>query len=475
MKIRRVSILLSLVMILSLALAACATPASEPTSGAPDQPAATEPAAPAEEEPETAPAEGEAPAVSGEKTTITFWHAMSGSREEVVNGLAQRFNEANPQYEVVPEFTGTYAETLTKALAAYRTGEPPTIVQVYEVGTQTMLDSGGIVPVHTLNQGEVDWAEVVEPIRDYYSVNGELYCMPFNSSTAMLYYNKDMLEEAGLDPNQAPQTWADVESMSQQVMEAGLAEGGFSMGWPAWIFEQMFATHDILFANQDNGRSGLADEVMFNNEFGQMVMTEWQRMAEEGVLVYGGREYSANDPFLAGQFPFLFQSTSSLGGILESAEFEVGTAFLPRFDGDYGKGNSVVGGGCLWLMDKATPEQQKAAWEFFKFTFSPEESISWHKETGYFPTGMTAYEQLKEEGWFEEEPNHATAFDQILSGADTPAANGVMLGNFVQIRDIVGAGIEDIVVNGVDPKEGLDKAAEEANQVLADYKELAGQ
>jgi sn-glycerol 3-phosphate transport system substrate-binding protein len=141
-----------------------------------------------------------------------------------------------------------------------------------------------------LNKGEVDWTDVVQPIMKYYSKDNNLYCMPFNSSTAMLYYNKDMLEAAGLDPEKPPTTWAEVEEYSKKIMEAGLATGGFSMGWPAWILEQMFATHDQLMANSDNGRSGLATEVYLNSEFGQKVLTEWQRMAEEGVLVYGGRE-----------------------------------------------------------------------------------------------------------------------------------------------------------------------------------------
>ncbi|NLH00117.1 MAG: ABC transporter substrate-binding protein [Chloroflexi bacterium] len=452
MKVRH--LVFSLFLALALIFSACTPTAPAPSSDvetgstqAQEEPAASSPA------------------------QITFWHAMSGSREEVINGLAERFNQTQTQYQVIPEYTGSYAETLTKALAAYRSGTPPTIVQVYEVGTRTMLDSGAIIPVHTLNKGEVDWADIVQPIMKYYSVDGQLYCMPFNSSTAMLYYNKDMFVAAGLDPEKPPKTWAEVEEYSMKIMEAGAATGGFSMGWPAWIMEQMFATHNQLFANQDNGRSGLATELYLNSDFGVKVLTEWKRMAEEGVLVYGGREYAANDPFLAKQFPFLFQSTSSLGGILKSAEFEVGTAFLPRFEG-YEMGNSVVGGGCLWLMDKATPEQQAGAWEFFKYINSVDETIAWHKGTGYFPATNTAYEKLKSDGWFEEEPNHVTAFDQILSGIDSPAANGVLLGNFVQIRDIVGAAIEESVVNGVDPKTALDKATAEANQVLQDYAAL---
>ncbi len=469
---RTILVFIGLLVSLSMLLSACA-PAAAPSPGAPAAEEAAKPAEGEEMAPQPAAEEPAAPEAK-EKVSITFWHAMSGSRGEVVEDLVASFNEKNPNIELSAEYTGSYAETLTKALAAYKAGEPPTIAQVYEVGTQTMLDSGVIVPVYTLNKGEVDWNEVVEPIRKYYSVDGNLYCMPFNSSTAMLYYNKDMFEAAGLDPDQPPTTWTEVEAFSKQIMDAGVAEGGFSMGWPAWILEQMFAWHDQLYANNDNGRSGRATEVLFNSDFGKMVLGEWQRMADEGVLVYGGRQYKANDPFLGQQFPFLFQSTSSLGGILKKADFKVGTAFLPRFEGDYPQGNSVVGGGCLWLFDKATPEQQAAAWEFFKYTFSPERAIIWHKGTGYFPTSNTAYEMLKEEGWFDKEPNFATAFNQILSGRDTPAARGVLLGPFVQIRDVVGTAIEEIVVNGADVAETLDAAAAEANQLLADYNALYG-
>ena len=458
---RRFGLLLTLVLVLGIVLSACT---AGPPPIAPEEPAAP----PAEEKPAEQPE-------STEPVTITFWNAMSGSRGEVVTDLVDSFNAAHPDINVVPEYTGSYAETLTKALAAYKAGEPPTIVQVYEVGTQTMLNSNAIVPVYTLNQGEVDWNEVVQPIMKYYSVDGNLYCMPFNSSTAMLYYNKDMFKAAGLDPDKPPTTWAEVAEYSKQIMDAGVAEGGFSMGWPAWILEQTFAYHDQYYANHDNGRSGLADEVLFNGNFGVKVLSLWQQMAKDGVFVYGGRTYKANDPFLAGQFAMLFQSTSSLAGILKKAEFDVGTTFLPRLGDEYPVGNSVIGGGCLWVMDESTPEQQQAAWEFLKYSFTPERAKIWHKGTGYFPTSATAYEELKAEGWFEEEPNHSTAFNQILGGSDTLAARGVLLGNFVQIRDITGTAIEDIVVNGMDPKEALDKAAAEANQVLADYKSLYGQ
>lgn len=411
-------------------------------------------------------------ATAQDQIQVTFWHAMSGSRGEVVQAIVDAFNAANPDVNVVAEFTGSYAETLTKALTAYSAGEAPHIVQVYEVGTRTMLDSGAIVPIMEVSGGELDQSQFVQPILNYYAIDGELRCMPFNSSTAMLYYNKDMFEAAGLDPDTPPATFSELYEMGKQIVDSGVAPYAVSFGWPAWILEQMFAMHDQLLANEDNGRSGLATETYWNSEFGVKVLAEWQKWAQDGLLFYGGREYSANDPFIAGEFAMLAQSTSSLGGIQKAVEFELGTAFLPTLDGYERNGNNVVGGGCLWTMAGKSEAEYDAVWRFFQHLSSVEQSVFWHKGTGYFPATNAAVEALEAEGWFEENPNFRTAFDQILAGNDTIASRGVLLGDFVIIRDIVGAAIEDAVVNGVDPQEALDIATEESNQVLEDYASL---
>ncbi len=407
-----------------------------------------------------------------DQTQITFWHAMSGSRAEVVQALVDGFNEANPDVNLVAEFTGSYAETLTKALTAASAGEAPNIVQVYEVGTRTMLDSGVIVPVMEVSGGTLDQSIFVQPILNYYALDGELRCMPFNSSTAMLYYNKDMFEAAGLDPDKPPTTFSELYEMGKQIIDSGVAAHAISFGWPAWIMEQMFAMHDQFLADQNNGRDGLATELYLNSEFGVKVLTEWQKWANDGVLFYGGRTYSANDPFIAGEFAMLAQSTSSLGGIQKKVDFELGTAFLPVLDGYERAGNNVVGGGCLWTMAGKSDEEYDAAWRFFQYLAETESAITWHKGTGYFPATNAAVEALEAEGWFDENPNFRTAFDQILAGNDTPAARGALLGDFVIIRDIVGSAIEEAVVNGVDPQEALDTAVEESNQVLEDYASL---
>lgn len=406
--------------------------------------------------------------------TIDFWHAMSGARLEAVHNLADSFNEAHPGVKVVPQFTGSYEETITRAIAAVRAGNPPHIIQVYEVGLQTMLDSGAIIPVHELaaRSGDFDEGEIIGPIAQYYAVGGQLSSMPFNSSTAMLYYNKDIFRKAGLDPDRPPTTFAELEEIGRQIMDSGAAPHVVTFGWPAWVFEQMHATHNQFYANNENGRNGRATEVLFNGDFGLDVLTHWTNWASEGIFLYGGREYAPNQAFLAGQVAMLVQSTSSLSGIEQAASFDVGTSFLPRLDG-YSRGNSVIGGATLWVMKGDYSDAElDAIWDFLQWGIKEDITIRWHKETGYFPSTNAAVKRLLDSRWFTEQPNHLTAFLQILSGADSPAGTGVLLGNFVEIRDIVDTALERAYTGRVTPKEALDQAAREANRTLDDYNDL---
>src|SRR6056297_3265700 len=402
---------------------------------------------------------------------LEFWHAMSGGRTAAVERIVNGFNELHPDINVTAQFTGSYAETLTQGISAVRSGNPPHIIQVYEVGTQTMLDSEAIVPVYEIAEGKIDFGSVIQPILNYYSVDGNLYSMPFNSSTAMLYYNKDALAAAGIES--PPTTWADVEEIGLQLIESGAANHGLSFGWPAWILEQMFAYHNRPYADNMNGREGRASEVYLNNEFGKHVMGTWTDLVEKDVIAYGGREYSANQDFLAGEVAMLIQSTSSLSSIMESADFEVGTTFLPRFEG-YGIGNSVIGGASLWVMQGHSDQEYEAVVEFFKYLSSTDVTIQWHKDTGYFPATNAAVKTLMDDRWFSDNPNYLTAFLQVLSGVQSPAANGVLLGNFVEIRDIVDTAVEEAFTGVSSAEEALDKADNQANKVLEDYTELFG-
>jgi sn-glycerol 3-phosphate transport system substrate-binding protein len=406
---------------------------------------------------------------------IKLWHAMGGARyEAITKDIAEGFNKAYPNYVIEPLFSGSYAETVTKGIAAIRAGDPPNILQVYEVGTQTMIDSGAIIPVtEVVNAGEIKWDDYFQPIMNYYTVGGKLNSMPFNSSTAILYYNKDVFKKAGLDPEKPPVTYHDVEEMGKKIVSSGAARAAITFGWPAWMFEQAFAYHNQLYANNENGRKGRATQVLFSSPFGLEVVNHWKKWADDKLLMYGGREYAPNKAFLSGEVAMLLQSTSQVSTIEKAAQFAVGTGFLPRIEGKP-QGKSVIGGASLWVLKGKgrSPQELDAIAKFFKYIGQPEQAAKWHEDTGYFPATHAAERLLRDQGWFKKHPNFETAFKQIQMGPDTPATRGVLLGNFVQIRDITDTMLEKAFSGKLSPQAALDEGALEANKVLAEYGRL---
>jgi len=417
-----------------------------------------------------------APGPADAQVKITLWHAMGGARyDAITKEIAAGFNRQHPRYVLEPLYTGSYAETVTKAIAAVRAGNPPHIVQVFEVGTQSMLDSGAIIPVTDLvKPGEIKWDDYIEPILNYYRVGGKLFSMPFNSSTAIIYYNKDIFQKAGLDPSTPPRTYKDVEEMGRKIVASGAARAAITFGWPSWMLEQAHAMHNQPYANNDNGRTGgRATRVLFNEPFGVQVVSRWKQWADDRILAYGGREYAPNKAFLAGEVAMLMQSTSQVTTIEKGARFPVGTGFLPRIEGQPA-GKSVIGGASFWVLKGRgrSAEELDAITQFFKYVAQPAETAKWHKDTGYFPATKSAVELLRQEGWFQKHPNHETAFKQIQEGPDTPATRGVLLGNFVQIRNLTDAAIEKALSGKLSPKAALDEAAGEANKLLDEYNRI---
>jgi sn-glycerol 3-phosphate transport system substrate-binding protein len=297
--------------------------------------------------------------------------------------------------------------------------------------------------------------------------------MPFNSSTAIIYYNKEVFQKAGLDPGKPPASFKDVEEMGRKIVASGAARAAITFGWPSWMLEQSHALANRLYADHDNGRNGRATKVLFNEAFGVEVVSRWKRWADEKLLAYGGREYAPNKAFLSGEVAMLMQSTSQVTTIQKAARFPVGTGFLPRIEGQPA-GKSVIGGASLWVLrgKGRSPQELDAISKFFRFVAEPAETAKWHMETGYFPATKTAVELLRREGWFAKNPNHETAFKQIQEGPDAPATRGVLLGNFVQIRNITDTAIEKALSGRLTAKAALDEAAAEANRLLDEYNRI---
>jgi len=412
------------------------------------------------------------PTASWAKTEIQFWHAMGGQLGETVNELVKQFNQSQSEYEVKALNKGTYPEVLTGAIAAYRQKNPPHIVQVFDVGTQTMLLSGAILPVFQLLKEQeipVNWADFIKPVTGYYSKDGNLYSMPFNSSSPILFYNKDAFKKAGLDPAKPPATWKQVGEFSQKILKAGAAKCGFTTSWPSWtMLENTFPWHDQPFATNQNGYKGLDTKLLINGEFGVKhigQLADWQK---EGVYSYGGRQGQPDPKFINGDCAMLIQSSAVIGNFKKSLKFAWTTGQLPHWGPPYKKQNTVVGGATLWVMKGQKAADYKGVAQFMKFIAEPHQQMWWHVTTGYLPITHTAIKNLEAAYHFKNNPEQWTALSQ-LSATPTPNSLGHRLGNFAQIRDAIEGELEIVFAGRKSAKEGLDAAVAKGNEILKEF------
>ncbi|MBM3219122.1 MAG: sn-glycerol-3-phosphate ABC transporter substrate-binding protein UgpB [Candidatus Rokubacteria bacterium] len=407
-----------------------------------------------------------------QKTEIHFWHAMGGQLGETVGELVRQFNASQGEFEVKALQKGTYPETLTAAIAAYRQKNPPHIVQVFDVGTQTMLSSGAVYPVFQLLKEQevaVSWGDFIKPVTGYYSKDGNLYSMPFNSSSPILYYNKDAFRKAKLDPEKPPKTWKEVGDFSKAIIAAGGSKCGITTSWPSWsMLENTFPWHDQPFATNDNGYKGLDTKLLINGEFGQKHIGQLAAWQKEGIYSYGGRMGQPDPKFINGDCAMLVQSSAVIGGFKKSVKFDWGTGQLPHWGAPYKKQNAIVGGGTLWVMKGRKPAEYKGVAQFMKFISDPHQQMWWSVTTGYVPITQTAIKNLESGYHFKKNPEQWTALSQ-LSGAPTKNSQGVRLGNFPQIRDAIEAELENIFAGKKSAKEGLAAAVAKGNDILKEF------
>ena len=407
-----------------------------------------------------------------QKTEIHFWHAMGGQLGETVAELVRQFNQSQGEFEVKALQKGTYPETLTAAIAAYRQKNPPHIVQVFEVGTQTMLSSGAVYPVFQLMKEQevpVNWGDFIKPVTGYYSKDGNLYSMPFNSSSPILYYNKDAFKKAGLDPAKPPATWKEVGEFSQKIIAAGGAKCGITTSWPSWtMLENMFAWHDQPFATNDNGYRGLDSKLLINGEFGVKHIGQLAAWQKEGIYSYGGRQGQPDPKFINGDCAMLTQSSAVIGGFKKSVKFDWGTAQLPHWGAPYKKQNAIIGGATLWVMKGRKPAEYRGVAQFMKFLSEPHQQMWWSVTTGYVPITQTAIKNLEAGYHFKKNPEQWTALSQ-LSGTPTRNSQGIRLGNFAQVRDAIEAELENVFAGKKSAKEGLDAAVAKGNEILKEF------
>lgn len=404
-------------------------------------------------------------------TEITFWHSMEGPLGERVNEIVNDFNQKQTDYKIKPTYKGAYGESMNAGIAAYRAGQAPDIIQVFEVGTATMMFSkGAIKPIQEMSEeagNPIDPKNFVPGIAGYYSEpNGKLASMPFNSSTPVFYYNKDMFEKAGLDPNSPPKTYAQIHEAAKKLKEAGI-ECGYTTAWPSWVLVENFsALHNLPYASKNNGFDGLDARIELNKEGFVKHFKFLNEMAKDGTFTYGGRGDAANALFSSGKCAMFTGSSGSRANFSKNAPFKFGISTLPYYhDVPGAPQNSVIGGASLWVFNNKSPEVNKGITEFFQYISSPEVAAKWHQDTGYVPVVKAAYDLTKESGFYDKNPGTDVPFIQ-LNVETTDESRGVRLGFLPQIRDIQDAEMENIFAQKVSVEEGLENMQKRANELL---------
>ncbi len=404
-----------------------------------------------------------------DRTEINFWHAMGGQLGERTDAFATEFNGLQDQCTVNSVYQGNYTETMTTAVAAFRAGEQPHIVQVFEVGTATMMGAeGAVYPVHQLmaDQGmDFDEADYVPAVISYYSdTDGNMLSLPFNSSTPVMWVNVTLFEENGLE---IPTTWDEVIEVARALKEAGVPSP-LGFGWQSWsMIENFAAWHDLPIGTMENGFAGTDTEFAFNSPEIIAHIDRLQDMVEEGLFVYGGRRGDSRPQFVNGEAAMWVNSSAYFGGFLNDIQdFEFTQAPLPLDTGVRAEPqNSIIGGATLWVLRGHEDGEYGCAAQFLSFLSETERQADWAEATGYVPITNAAAELMGERGFYDENPGTNIAVEQLSLNAPTANSRGLRFGNFVQIRDIINEELEAVW--------SLDKSAEDAmNDAVARGNEL---
>lgn len=411
----------------------------------------------------------------GKAEEIVFWHSMGGAGGETINKMVENFNNSRKDIKVTAQYQGSYDDAINKMKSSQQGNAGPDVMQLYDIGTRWMIDSGYAVQIQKLvDEDKFDLSSLEENLLGYYSVDNKLYSMPFNSSTPILYYNKTAFKDAGLDPEKAPKNMEELKGMIPKLTKKDgsgrVTQYGYSMAVYGWFVEQFMSKQGLTFTNNENGRKDKATAVEFDkNGGGLKVLKLWKELNDSGNMGNFGRKTAdTQNAFKAGQTAMFIDSTAVLSSILKGVDgkFEVGTAFLPEItSGD--KGGVSIGGGSLWIMDKKDDKKQKAAWEFVKFMVSPEQQVLWNKNTGYFPVTKKAYDLDEMKEHIKKYPQFQTAIDQLH--ASPVEARGALLGVFPEARQTVETNIESMLQGKVTPEQAVENSAKNINSAIEKY------
>ena len=409
------------------------------------------------------------------QTEIQWWHSMKGALNDKVNELATKFNATQKDYKIVPVFKGEYPESMTAAIAAYRAGNAPHILQVFEVGTATMMAAkGAVIPVAQLMK---DADEPFDPkaylpaVAGYYTDSkGNMLSFPFNSSTIVFYVNKDAFKKAGLDPNKPPKTWKELIAAADKLKASGHS-CPYTSGWPSWMhIENFSAWHNVPIGTRENGMAGTDAQFQINSPLHVRHITMMGEMSKKGTFIYAGRTNAAEAKFYSGECAMLTSSSGAQANIRRNAKFDWSVNFIPYHDDVKGAPqNSIIGGASLWVMGGKTNNTYKGVAKFFAYLSRPEVQMDWHTSTGYVPITLAAYEMTRKSGYYEKTPGADIAVKQLTNKPPTANSKGLRFGNYVQGREVIEEELESVFGGKKDAKTALDDAVKRGNEILRKF------
>ncbi|WP_127900984.1 sn-glycerol-3-phosphate ABC transporter substrate-binding protein UgpB [Solirhodobacter olei] len=412
-------------------------------------------------------------------TTITWWHAMGGELGQKLDQIVANYNKSQDKYKVVATYKGSYSETMTSAIAAFRAHKQPDIVQVFEVGTGTMMAAkGAIYPVYKLMK---DMGEPFDPkgflpaVVGYYTdTHGNMLSFPFNSSTPILYYNKDEFKKAGIDG--PPKTWGELEADSKKLMDAGISKCGFTSGWISWVQTENFsAWHNQPIGTMENGFGGLGARLVFGKD--KPLVNHWANMAKwqkDGVFKYGGPGGGNDAPpmFYSGDCAMYMNSSASRAGVLANTKgkFDVGYGMLPYYaDVKGAPQNTIIGGATLWVLQGHDKAHYKAVANFLHYMSSPAVQADWSQFSGYLPITKAAYDLGQKQGYYANNPGSDVGIKEITLHAPTANSKGLRFGNYVQVRDIIDEEFQKMLGGKETAQQALDNVDSRGNKLIAQF------
>lgn len=407
---------------------------------------------------------------------IQWWHAMTGVNNDVIEKLAKDFNDSQKDYKVVPSYKGSYPDTMNAGIAAFRAGNAPHIMQVFEVGTATMMAAkGAIKPVQEMMReaGEkFDPQSYLPAITGYYSTaKGEMLSFPFNSSSAIMWYNKDAFRKAGLNADAPPKTWPELFEAAKKLRASGHPTCGFATAWVTWLnIEQFSAWHNVPLGTKSNGMDGFDTEFRFNSPLHVRHLQNLVELQKDKTFDYAGRTNTGEGRFTSGECPIMLTSSAFYGNVKANAKFEFGTGMMPYYPDVAGAPqNSIIGGASLWVMGGKKADEYKGIARFFTFLSDTDRQRWLHEVSGYLPITKAAYAGTKGSGFYEQNPGRETPLLQLTLKAPTENSAGIRFGNLVQIRDIWAEEIEAALSGQKSAQKALDDAVARGNQSLRQF------